>query len=234
MWLGDYPTGFTTVVVPFTTHAADGSPVAPSSAFEAADFKLYKDGSATERTSTAGWTIQSPHDTLTGAHVLILDLSDNTDAGFYAAGHVYSVLLDPDETVDSVAVRRWVGQFGIDLSTVRAALPAALVSGRIDASVGAMAANVLTASAINADAITAAKVASDVGTEFAATFLGSTVEGSYTVVQYLRGYAAALMGKVANLETGSPDFRDTGDTVDRISATTDADGNRTAVTLTLS
>lgn len=50
-------------------------------------------------------------------------------------------------------------------TTLDGRLPAALVSGRIDASVGAMAANVLTASAINADAITAAKLAADVTTE---------------------------------------------------------------------
>jgi hypothetical protein len=49
-----------------------------------------------------------------------------------------------------------------DAAAIKAVLPAALVSGRIDSSVGAMAANVLTASAINADAITDAKVASDV------------------------------------------------------------------------
>lgn len=50
-------------------------------------------------------------------------------------------------------------------TTLDGRIPAALVSGRIDASVGAMAANVLTATAINADAITAAKVAADVTTE---------------------------------------------------------------------
>lgn len=48
-------------------------------------------------------------------------------------------------------VERWVG-----------AVVNALVSGRVDSSVGAMAANVLTAAAIAADAITDAKVASDV------------------------------------------------------------------------
>src|SRR5205823_5950904 len=49
-----------------------------------------------------------------------------------------------------------------DVAAVKGVLPAALVSGRIDASVGAMAAGVLTATAIAADAITDAKVASDV------------------------------------------------------------------------
>lgn len=55
-----------------------------------------------------------------------------------------------------------------DTADIQSRLPAALVSGRIDASVGAMAANTLTASAIASDAITAAKVASDVSTEIAA------------------------------------------------------------------
>jgi hypothetical protein len=54
-----------------------------------------------------------------------------------------------------------------DLDDIQARLPAALVSGRIDASVGAMAANVITATSINADAITAAKVAADVSAEIA-------------------------------------------------------------------
>src|SRR5690606_27389470 len=49
-----------------------------------------------------------------------------------------------------------------DTADIQSRLPAALVSGRIDASVGAMAANVVTASAIAADAITDAKVAADV------------------------------------------------------------------------
>lgn len=52
-----------------------------------------------------------------------------------------------------------------DVAAVKALLPTALVGGRMDSSVGAMAANVLTATAINADAFTAAKFAADVTTE---------------------------------------------------------------------
>jgi hypothetical protein len=58
-------------------------------------------------------------------------------------------------------------------TTLDGRIPAALVSGRIDASVGAMAANVLTATAINADAITAAKIAD--GAIDAATFAASAI-----------------------------------------------------------
>jgi hypothetical protein len=49
-----------------------------------------------------------------------------------------------------------------DTADIQSRIPAALVSGRIDASVGAMATGVLTATAIAADAITDAKVADDV------------------------------------------------------------------------
>lgn len=55
-----------------------------------------------------------------------------------------------------------------DTANIQSRIPAALVSGRIDASVGAMAANTLTATAIAADAITAAKIAD--GAIDAATF----------------------------------------------------------------
>jgi hypothetical protein len=54
-----------------------------------------------------------------------------------------------------------------DLKEWLGSAPNALVSSRVDASVGAMASGVLTATAIAADAITAAKVAADVGAEIA-------------------------------------------------------------------
>jgi hypothetical protein len=112
----DYPEDFTTVTIPFTTHQANGAPVAPSSAFETADFKIYKNGSATEKTSTNGLTIQSPHDSETGVHMLIIDTSNNTgDSGFWVAGAVYDVYLDPDETVDGIVVARWVGKFSLGM-----------------------------------------------------------------------------------------------------------------------
>lgn len=48
-----------------------------------------------------------------------------------------------------------------DTDDIQTRLPAALVAGRMDSSTGAMAANVITATAINAAAITAAKFATD-------------------------------------------------------------------------
>lgn len=103
-----------TVPIHFTTNAAAGAAVAPSSAFEAADVILYKDTSATQRSSTSGWTMTSPFDAITGLHLLSIDLSDNTDAGFYAAGSVYTAVLSPDETIDSqTPITAIIGKFRI-------------------------------------------------------------------------------------------------------------------------
>jgi len=62
-----------------------------------------------------------------------------------------------------------------EITDIQARLPAALVGGRIDSSVGAMAAAVLTAAAIAADAITDAKVAADVTIASVTGSVGSVV-----------------------------------------------------------
>lgn len=66
--------------------------------------------------------------------------------------------------------------------------------------------------------------------------LDEVVEGSYTVRQYLRGFGSALLAKLSGMVAAAPSspvFRDAPNTKDRITATTDAAGNRTAVTLDL-
>lgn len=211
-----------------------------------------------------------------------------------------------------------------DVAAVKAVLPAALVSGRIDASVGAMAANVMTAAAAAGDlttelqaglatssALTAvagdvtsvksktdglptdpadqsliiaatdavmarlgapagasmsadiaavkvdtAAISTAVDTEVAAikaktdlipaapaavgdipttgaiadAVWDEAVDGSVTARQSFRLANSALGGKASGLETTAAVFRDLADTKDRITATVDADGNRTAVT----
>lgn len=94
----------------FSTHATAGGNIAPLSAFEAADLRIYRaaDGaafSATQRSSASGVTMTSPFGSLTGFHDVDIDLTDNTDAGFYASGYRYSVVLAPDtETIDSQTI----------------------------------------------------------------------------------------------------------------------------------
>lgn len=67
------------------------------------------------------------------------------------------------QSADIAAVKADTAAILIDTgTTLDGRIPAALVGGRMDSSTGAMEANVLTAAAIAADAITDAKVASDV------------------------------------------------------------------------
>lgn len=118
MYLGDIAEDVI-VQVYFTTNDASGAAVAPSSAFEAADVKIFKDGSATEKTATDGLTMTSPFNSTTGLHRLSIDTSDDTnDVGFWVTGSDYTVVLDPDETVDGQAVVAVVGEFSIENRSV--------------------------------------------------------------------------------------------------------------------
>lgn len=112
MYFGDFLPG-STVYLPFSSANKLGGRVGPSNDFEAADFLIYKNGSATERSSTAGVTITTNFDSKTGQHMLAIDTSDNTDAGFYEPGATFCVLAYPDETVDSETVGKWIGAFSL-------------------------------------------------------------------------------------------------------------------------
>ena len=86
----------------FSTHDSTGANVAPSSAFEAADVIVYEDNSATQ--ITAGITVTSPFDAETGFHHYAID-TNNSD---YERGKQYTIVLAPDETVDSAAITAMV------------------------------------------------------------------------------------------------------------------------------
>lgn len=106
-----------------------------------------------------------------------------------------------------------------DTEDIQSRLPAALVSGRIDSSVGAMAANTLTASALQADA----------ATEVATAVWAAVLETGFDASKCVRIIAAAVAGKVS----GGPDepvFRNLADSQDQITGEADSSGNRTAAT----
>lgn len=86
--------------------------------------------------------------------------------------------------------------------------------------------NLPAAPAATGDAMTLTAAAVD-------AILDDAVEGSTTLRQLLRGFAAALLAKASGLATTTATYRDLADTKDRITATVDADGNRSAVTLDL-
>lgn len=82
--------------------------------------------------------------------------------------------------------------------------------------------------------VTAGTVSDKTGYALSATGMDvAIVEGSTTWSQSARGWNSALLGKGSGLATTSAKYRDIADSKDRITATVDADGNRSAITLDL-
>jgi hypothetical protein len=89
MYLGAYPPA-AAVDFKWNTQGADGASIT-----RATDgvLRIYKDNSATYRSSSAGVTDSEDFGSVVGVHHVRIDLADNTDAGFYAAGHEYQVVV---------------------------------------------------------------------------------------------------------------------------------------------
>ena len=154
--LGDYKAG-DVIDLTFTTRS-NGVLTALASGV----VSVYKGNSATE--STAGVTLTADFDTRTGLNQV--HITTVTDGTFYAGPSEFSIVLTAG-TVGGVSVVGAVidtfsiGRASADIASVQAdtdnlqtRIPAALVSGRIDASVGAMATDTLTSGALAASAVT--------------------------------------------------------------------------------
>jgi len=102
------------------------------------DILIYKDGSVTQRSSTSGFTLLDTDgidfDSLTGIHGFSIDLSDNTDAGFYTVGPWYHVVIS-SITVDTQTVSFVACAFRI-VSATRGLAGTALPDAAADAAGG--------------------------------------------------------------------------------------------------
>lgn len=101
-----------TIRIPFCSFDKDDGSSVTMTNFAAADILIYKDGSTTERASTNGFTATTDFSSKTGKHLAVIDLADNSTAGFYAAGSEYLVAID-SVTVDGVTTGGWVARFSI-------------------------------------------------------------------------------------------------------------------------
>jgi hypothetical protein len=101
-----------TIRIPFSSFDKDDGASVTMTNYAVADILVYKDGSTTERASTAGYTATTDFDAKTGKHLAIIDLADNTTAGFWAAGSEYLVAIDA-VTVDAVTTGGWIARFRI-------------------------------------------------------------------------------------------------------------------------
>src|SRR3990167_2993479 len=118
-------------VIPFPFDSFDGGTGASITLTGLAlgDIRIYKGISMTIRASTAGVVLMDTDgvdiDTTTGLHGFSIDTSDNTDAGFYAAGSFYTVVVGPvtidAQTVVLVAAESVAGVPEVDLTHVNGA-----------------------------------------------------------------------------------------------------------------
>lgn len=108
------------------------------------------------------------------------------------------------------------------------------VGGNVTGSVGSVVADVgITQTGADKVWASASRTLTSMGT-LVADIWAFVIEGAVTAAQSLRLNNAAQGGKTSGMDTGAPAvIRDIGDTKDRVSATVDANGNRTAVTLDL-
>ena len=103
-YLGDFADD-ATVRFLFNTTTTAGVPVAPSSALAEADFRIYKNNGASEKTTANGLTVAAAFDSVTGCHSIVIDTSNDTgDAGFWVAGADYCIMLKTAKTVDGKSV----------------------------------------------------------------------------------------------------------------------------------
>jgi hypothetical protein len=125
--LGDFATT-DTIYVPFCTYDSDGASVTITG-LDVTDIEIYKNGSTTQRASDAGYTLLDTDgidfDSITGLHGFSINLSDDTDVGFYVAGQywlVVSAITIDGQTVSFV----YYFTIGKTLAVVNAAIDTAI------------------------------------------------------------------------------------------------------------
>jgi hypothetical protein len=113
--LGDYMVN-SMVYVYFHTFNSSGASVTITD-FAVTDIEVYKNGSVTQRSSDNGYTLLNTDgidfDGTTGIHGFSIDLSDNSDAGFWASGNDYQIVVGPI-TIDGQTVNFLAGSFSIE------------------------------------------------------------------------------------------------------------------------
>jgi hypothetical protein len=97
----------TVLYIPFATYAGATGASITMSGLAVTDIEIFKNGSVTQRSSDAGYVLLDTDgidfDGITGIHGISIDLADNTDAGFYAVGSIYWVVISAI-TVDTQTV----------------------------------------------------------------------------------------------------------------------------------
>jgi hypothetical protein len=115
----------------FGTYAGSTGASVTLTGLAVTDIEIYKDGSVTQRSSDAGYTLLDTDgidfDSVTGIHGFSIDTGDNTDAGFYTVGAWFTVVVSA-VTVDSQTVNFVAAQFRVMPAESGAGVPKVDVS----------------------------------------------------------------------------------------------------------
>jgi len=249
-YIGDFVAG-AVVRKGFNTATITGSPITLVGATAA----VYKDGSLIE--STSGVTLVTDFDGHAGYHLLSVDTA--ADGAFYAPGADFRVVLTSG-TVDGTnvagseilsfslanrsALRPTVAGRDLDVDTqgkvdlvqaFPANFSAMAINGSGQVSIGqAFPANFASLAIAGDGKVTAGSVTDKSGYALAASGLDAIpIEVGVNARQALAPILAAAAGSVSGAGTGTVSFTGGNVATTRIVATTDANGNRTSVTLTL-
>lgn len=129
--LGNVPAN-STLYIPFATYAGSTGASVTLTGLAVTDIEIYKNGSVTQRASDNGYTLLDTDgidfDGITGIHGFSVDLSDNSDSGFYAVGSFYWVVVS-SVTVDSQTVNFIAATFRIVAAEAIAGKPKVDVDG---------------------------------------------------------------------------------------------------------
>lgn len=103
-----------TVDIPFNTFSSDDpSASCTITNFINTDVHIHKDGGLTQRNNASGITVSVDFDGITGNHLVAIDTSDDTVAGFWVTGSEYQVRIE-GTTVDGATINAWIGSFSIE------------------------------------------------------------------------------------------------------------------------
>jgi len=112
-YLGDFPEDATVNVIFNTFTSDDPSASCTITNLLNTDIHIHKDDGLTQRNNAAGITVSINFDGITGNHMVKIDTSDDTVAGFWVTGSDYYVRME-GVTIDGGTVNTWIGHFSIE------------------------------------------------------------------------------------------------------------------------
>ncbi len=157
-----------TVYIPFNTFDSnDPSASVTITNLAQGDVEVWKNG-VVQTTPGSGVTLTLNIGANNGSHLIAVDTSNTTDAGWFATGNDYQVRIN-GTTVDGATVNAWVGSFSIQNRFMRGTDSAALASvlgAAAGATISADIADIPTVAEFEARSILSADytVVSDLGT----------------------------------------------------------------------